>query len=265
MNTKELKKILKAHVEWLEDRGGKRADLRGACLDGADLRRAYLSGAYLDGADLDGADLDGADLDGADLDGADLSGANLRGANLRRADLGEADLSRANLREAYLGGANLTWTNLTRANLRGANLRGADLGEANLRGADLSGAKNLLNPSVWLEKNFDFAADGVLVYKRIGKTYHSPPEHWKIEEGAELTEVVNQLPTVECGCGVNFGTRKWCDDNCTDADLWQCLIPWKDLATLVVPYNTDGKARCGRLILVKKVVVAANAAEGAEK
>jgi hypothetical protein len=210
MNTKELKKILKAHVEWLEDRGGKRADLRGACLDGADLRRAYLSGAYLDGADLDGADLDGADLDGADLDGADLSGANLRGA-------------------------------------------------------DLSGAKNLLNPSVWLEKNFDFAADGVLVYKRIGKTYHSPPEHWKIEEGAELTEVVNQLPTVECGCGVNFGTRKWCDDNCTDADLWQCLIPWKDLATLVVPYNTDGKARCGRLILVKKVVVAANAAEGAEK
>jgi uncharacterized protein YjbI with pentapeptide repeats len=244
METKELKELLKAHVEWLEGRGGKRANLRRADLTQADLRGDDLTQADLRGANLTRTNLTRTNLREADLGGAYLSEANLTRTNLTRTNLSEANLTRADL-----GGADLTRTNLRGADLTRANLRGADLREANL-----SGAKNLLNPSVWLEKNFDFAAGGVLVYKRIGKTYHSPPEHWKIEEGAELTEVVNQLPTVECGCGVNFGTRKWCGDNFTDADLWQCLIPWKDLATLVVPYNTDGKARCGRLVLVKKIV-----------
>ena len=68
-----------------------------------------------------------------------------------------------------------------------------------------------------------------------------------------LEDVVNPVPVDNCGCGVNFGTRKWCEDNYNEADLWECLILFEDAPDIVVPYNTDGKARCGRLQLIKKL------------
>jgi hypothetical protein len=67
MNATELNKILAEHKKWLDDDGGKCADLTGA--------------------DLRSADLTGADLTGADLRSADLTGANLTGADLRSADI----------------------------------------------------------------------------------------------------------------------------------------------------------------------------------
>ncbi len=66
LTAKKREKILKDHRLWLDNKGGMRANLRGA-----DLWRADLSGANLGGADLRGADLSGADLWGADLRGAD--------------------------------------------------------------------------------------------------------------------------------------------------------------------------------------------------
>ena len=119
--------------------------------------------------------------------------------------------------------------------------------------ADLSGAKGLLDPVEWLKANFDSDAEGVIVYKRIGDTSYSPPAHWTVEPGAYLTEVVNPTRTVECACGVNFGTRAWCEDEYPSATLWRCRIEWWDLAGVVVPYYTDGKARAPRLKLLEIV------------
>ena len=166
-----------------------------------------------------------ANLIGANLIGADLSGADLRGADLRRA-------------------------NLSRADLRRANLSGADL-----RDADLSGAKGLTNAVDFFDKNFAKSDNGYIVYKRLGgsPTHYSPRPEWIIEEGAILEEVANPNRQDECGCGVNFGTLDYCKKNSTAADLWECLIEWKDLLGVVVPYNTDGKARCERLKLVKRI------------
>ena len=64
MDKEKLTKILQSHRNWLDDKGGEKADLRGA-----DLREADLWGADLRGADLRGANLRGADLRGADLQG----------------------------------------------------------------------------------------------------------------------------------------------------------------------------------------------------
>ena len=196
-------------------------------------RSGSLSGADLRGANLRGADLSGADLSGANLRGADLSGANLREANLSWADLSEADLSGANL-----SGANLSW---------------ADLSWADLRWADLSETVGLLDAAAWLRANFETDAEGVVVYKRIGSTGYPTPASWLIEPGAYLTEVVNPSRTVLGACGVNFGTRAWCDKCYIDAALWRCRIEWLDLAGVVVPYHTDGKARCARLRLLEIV------------
>ena len=187
--------------------------------------------------------LSGADLRGANLRGADLSGANLREADLSWADLSEADLSGANLRGANLREADLSWADLSEANLR----------EADLSGADLSETVGLLDAAAWLRANFETDAEGVVVYKRIGSTGYPTPASWLIEPGAYLTEVVNPSRTVLGACGVNFGTRAWCDKCYIDAALWRCRIEWLDLAGVVVPYHTDGKARCARLRLLEIV------------
>ena len=68
----KLKRIVDSHQLWLNNEGGKRANLIGA-----DLRESNLIGADLRGADLRGADLSGADLRDTNLIGADLRGANL--------------------------------------------------------------------------------------------------------------------------------------------------------------------------------------------
>ena len=221
----DIKQILTKHAAWLRgEEGGERADL-----SEADLSEANLSGANLIGADLSGADLSGAYLSGADLRRADLSGANLR----------RADLSGANL---------------SRANLSGANLSGANLSRANLSGANLSGANGLLK-AVDFFQNFQKSGEGFLVFKRLGgaATHYSPPAKWEIREGAVIEEVPNTDRCTECGCGVNFGTLDYCNENSTSADLWECLLRFEDLADTVVPYMTDGKARCARLTLIRKI------------
>jgi len=123
VNKEELSIVIEKHKLWFNDeKGGERADLRGAYLSGADLTRADLSGAYLSRADLTGADLRGAYLSGAYLTGAYLSRAYLSGADLRK---------------AYLSGAYLSRADLSRADLTGADLSGADLREADLTGAKI--------------------------------------------------------------------------------------------------------------------------------
>jgi hypothetical protein len=224
------------------------ADMSGAALRGADLSRANLSRADLSGAALSYANLRYANLSYAALRGADLRGADLSGADLSRADLSYADLSRANLSRANLRGANLR-----DANLRYANLSGADLIGADLSGADLSGVKGLLSAADWLKENFTYTKKGVIVYKKIGNTDYAAPAHWTIAESSTIMETCNPCRTNTCTCGVNFGTREWCNKTYRAADLWECLIEWHDLAGVIVPYNTDGKARCERLTLLRKI------------
>ena len=76
MTKQEIKTVLNKHGMWQRgEKGGERANLRGANLRGANLR-----GANLTGANLTDADLRGAYLRGAYLTDADLTGANLRDA-----------------------------------------------------------------------------------------------------------------------------------------------------------------------------------------
>ena len=96
MTMDKIKEVLELHRKWIYgEKGGERADLRGADLYEADLYEADLREA-----NLFGANLCGANLCGANMYGADLYEANLREADLRRANLCEADLCGANLCEA---------------------------------------------------------------------------------------------------------------------------------------------------------------------
>jgi hypothetical protein len=131
-------------------------------------------------------------------------------------------------------------------------LSDADLSRADLSRADLSQCTGLLSAAEWMNK-FEKDNNGVIVYKRIGKTQYPTPDTWEIKTGAVIEEVCNPCRTTECGCGVNFGMREWCEKHYTSATLWKCRISWIDLASVIVPYNTDGKARCERLKLLEIV------------
>ena len=127
MEKEKLNEILENHELWLNNKGGKRADLNGADLRYADLRYADLRYANLKGADLYNADLRYADLRYANLYNADLRYANLKGADLRN-----INLNNANLKGADLYNADLMDTDLYNANLTGSNLTGSNLNNANL-------------------------------------------------------------------------------------------------------------------------------------
>ena len=138
ITTEQLNEILENHKKWLNNDGGKKADLSETDLSVADLSGADLSETDLSETDLSGANLREANLRGADLRGAYLSGANLIDAGLRGADLRGAILRGVNLIDADLREANLRGADLREANLRGVNLKDADLREANLREANLN-------------------------------------------------------------------------------------------------------------------------------
>jgi uncharacterized protein YjbI with pentapeptide repeats len=242
MKKEDVTKHLVNHAEWIDSAGRFGVQL------------IWLN-ANLTGADLTGADLTGADLTGADLTDASLTGANLTGANLTGADLTDASLTGANLTDADLTGADLTGADLTDASLTGANLTDADLICAEVRGADLSRAKGFPSPSEWMASTFDHDGDGYIVYKSSGNTPFRTPNHWIITEGAYLTEHCNPNRGTYNGCGVHFATEEWCTDKYPYHDLWVCRIEWKDLPGVVVPFGTNGKARCERLRLVRMVCV----------
>ena len=179
-----------------------------------------------------------ANLKGAILFEANLEGVNLKYANLERADLREANLERANLKEAEL---------------REANLFGANLREANLFGANLIKTKGLLSPIDYLAQNFEKTADGYIVYKVFGMHY-PPRTDWTIKDGSIIEDIVNIDRAKTCGYGINVATKEWIKkEDPMINKVWKCLIKWEWLPGVVVPYATDGKIRCERLMLLEKV------------
>jgi uncharacterized protein YjbI with pentapeptide repeats len=233
MDTKE---ILEKHANWLKgERGEEKCNL-----SGSDLSYSNLSGSDLSYSDLSGSDLSYSNLSGSDLSRSDLSGSDLSRSDLSGSDLSYSDLS----------GSDLSYSNLSYSDLSGSDLSRSDLSGSNLSGSDLSGSQGIQTAKIYLAR-FGKDKKGIIVYKAIGNTYQSPPEYWDIKPNSFLEEVVNPIRTIDCGCGVNFATLDWIKKNFENTTIWKCRILWEDLADVVVPYNTDGKARCARLQLIE--------------
>jgi len=257
MDNKELAKILEEHLKWLKNEDGYRANLRGASLPRAnlcdvDLRDSRLRGVNLCGARLCRADLRRVDLRDSRLRGADLRRADLRGARLCRANLCDVDLRDSRLRGADLRDSRLCRADLRDVDLRDSRLRGANLCDANLCHANLSNTKEFILSKKYLSQ-FKKNGKGIIVYKGIGNTVFQVPTYWEIKAKKYLEEIVNPDRGTMCGCGVNFGTLDWIKKEYPNSEIWECVIHFEDLADVIVPFGTDGKARCARLQLIKKI------------
>ena len=273
VSASQLAEILSEHRKWLAGDGGTRAylhgsdlsgsDLSGSNLSGSNLRRSDLSDSNLSGSNLSGSDLSDSNLSGSNLSHSDLSGSDLRYSDLRYSDLSgsdlsDSDLSDSDLSHSDLSGSNLSGSNLRRSdlhgsNLSGSNLSGSDLSDSNLSDSNLSGSTGLLDASQWIAENLTRCRGGVYAYKSFGAHYE-PPADWRQEPGAEISETVNLLPTLDCACGVNVATLDWVRNNSNDAPIWKVLVRWEWMAGGVIPYNTDGKFRVPRAKLIEIVV-----------
>ena len=191
----------------------------------------------------------------ANLIGANLSYAYLSYAYLSRACLSRADLSRANLSDA-----NLSYAYLSHADFSHADLSHANLSDANLSNADLSHANGLLSSVNFMEAHFERTSDGYIVYKCFDGMY-TAPENWKLEPGSIISETVNSNRTNDCGCGINVAPLYWVKENFNE-QIWKLLIKWEWLPGVIVPYNTDGKIRCERAMILGRVDGNGNLMEG---
>lgn len=199
------------------------------------------------------ANLFGANLEGVNLEGVNLARANLERANLFKANLFKADLERANLREANLREANLKRTYLGGVDLFGANLTDANLERADLIAANLIRTKGLLSAIDYLAQNFEKTADGYIVYKVFGM-YYLPPTNWVIKDNSIIEDIVDINRANTCGYGINVGTKEWIKGEDSKINkVWKCLIKWEWLPGVIVPYATNGKIRCERLMLLEEV------------
>lgn len=264
--------LLSIDAETLYKADFKNNDLKNANFKNHYLVKSDFTNANLTGADFTGAALIGANFSQANLTSAKFTGANLfkaifksttfLGANLSCVCLNETNLSGAeligvNLSYADLAGANFTGTNFAGANLTHVNLVGANLYNANLNGvclcgANISNAQGLPTARDYISK-FETDDFGVIVYKAITNTAHAIPDYWNIVPNTFIEEAVNRDATFKCACGISFGTKEWVLDNYPKSVIWKCRIHYLDLADVVVPYNTNGAARCGRLELLEVI------------
>ena len=148
MDRETLDTILTEHQTWLEQKGGRQADLtmadlRGVDLHGVNLSHAELQGAVLDDANLNDtklrwASLSGASLERASLQRADLEAAEARGANFTGADFQQASMTAVDAQNAVFEGASLEHAALRAGRFAGAYFQKSSLAHATLVGSDLT-------------------------------------------------------------------------------------------------------------------------------
>jgi hypothetical protein len=105
------------------------------------------------------------------------------------------------------------------------------------------------SPVEWMDRMFERTNRGWRVYKTFGRVYASPPE-WDIRAGSTIVEGNLDMNNVQvCGAGINFATEDWQrGEREYEYALWECIVPFN--ATVIVPWETDGKARTDRLVIL---------------
>lgn len=227
MTQKELDEILELHKIWLNRKGGKQADLSFENLSGTTLNNISLYHIIFKGTNFTNVIFKNVDC--SDMNFTDISFAGATFINV------------------YFGN-----TNFTNVSFEGATFINAHFEGATFKYVDFSGSKGLLNPIDYLNKNFEKTEEGYIVYKTFGKFYNAP-DNWKIEPNSIIEEEVDYNRCDECGCGINVATKKWVEEDniLIKRAVWKLLIKWEWLPTVVVPYNTNGKIRCGKAMLLE--------------
>jgi uncharacterized protein YjbI with pentapeptide repeats len=176
----DLQLILQEHLLWLQNKGGKRADLRYADFTGTNLIGVNLSYANLKGARMSSKDLRDIDFSYADLTDSDFSYSILTNVNFSNADLSDANMRYVIFKNTYMRYAILKNTDMNSADMSGADVINANLKDVDFSGAILKGVilkySNLYNAKLPMYSDLTFAIQNDrLIIDRTIKTF----EEWK--------------------------------------------------------------------------------------
>lgn len=195
---------------------------------------------------------------GADFTGLELSMSQFFKSHLLNSSFDGSSLERSQLRDCTIENTSFFRARLRDLDMLNCTFRGFDsrtLELADINKVNFSGSTGLPDPIEWMDENFGEPDKyGYIVYKSFSNSTPCSEERnkkWKPEPGLIITEQVNPNRTTCCGSGVSFGTRNWCIARYGSKHLWVCRLHYKDLLNVVVPFETDGKARCGRLELLR--------------
>jgi len=217
------------------------------------LNDSNFKNALMNKSNLNNVNARSNNFSEASFEYASLSGSIFDNSSFVGVNFVHAGLSGSKFYNADFTGANFINANLSNAHFRNANFSNAKFIKTILSSADFSGAHGLIDPITWMKENFKTDEYGYIVYKGIGNTDYSAPKYWNIKPGSFIEETVNPDRTTECGCGINFGTKEFIKSMFSPKQLWKCRIRWEDLPGLVVPFVSNGKARCSRLELVEVI------------
>lgn len=185
------------------------------------------------------------------LNGSNMINFECVNSSILNSSLCNCSLLKSKFIESDLSHSNLKRSNLSDAVFKKCIFKKTLMADSILNYTDLSECEGLLSQAEFIKKNFEFTDEGMLVYKTFCEQF-GVNKNWDLTPGTYISENPNPNRTNTCGCGINVAPKKWCEES-TRNEIWECLIEWKDLAGVVVPYDTDGKIRAERVKLLRKV------------
>lgn len=258
MNTQEVLKVMDAHAEWVQS-GGESGE-KAIFSEDTTLEDVTLRGLDLTMVLFRGVTLMGCRFESCVLDSANFAFSRMQFSSFSSCSMQKASISYSNLATVFFENCNMSNATLKRSHMQGSsfircNLFGTRFDESRISECDFSQSSGALNPSDWMAENLERHEDGYIAYKTFEAVRLSNP-NWKIEPGSVINEMVNAGITESCGCGINVSTLRWQEENQPifhkKGPIWRCLIRWEWLPSVVIPWGTNGKFRCGRVELLDK-------------
>lgn len=166
---------------------------------------------------------------------------NFSGANFKDAKLVGGYFEGCSFRGAILDGASI-YSSFSQCDFTNAELMNCDD-----RGFSRNGCQGIIDPSAWMSLTFEHSDLGYEVFM----AHHDAT---LVQPGFHYGDC-NQNRAIAIGSGITFGKKAALES--MGCDIYAATILWSDLASICVPYNPKGVARCGKLMverLVKKVI-----------
>jgi len=249
---------IQRHHEWSmsNEHGDSPVDLSHKTFDDIELFDKSLSLANAHNSTFVDAEFHTVRAIKADFQDSIFRGATLKDVEFRNCNFSYADFSQATLHDVAF-----IYCNLSRAKFYNAKFEpvstpsGVWFRDCQTLKVDWSQVEGFFDPLQFLESYFEQDLAGYLVYKAFGQ-YYQAPSSWKIEPGSVLRENVSYSRTADCACGINVATRDWIKNNIRNTDeVWLCRIRYPWLVDVVVPFQSDGKIRTGRLELLERTSI----------
>jgi len=188
---------------------------------------------------------------------SDLSNSTFVKSEIKDSSFYICNLSNINFRNLKFQFGKFVSSNLRNSKFIGAKFEKVYFDNSNLLYVDFSQSTGLISPIDYLKENFEWTDKGLIVYKIFDLYYSSP---WgDLKPGMIINEEVNHDRTLNCACGINVTNKQRLNNmlhrvllSKLNGIVWECLIRNKWLPCVVVPYNTSGKIRAGRIELIKE-------------